>query len=123
LQLLKEALFPALQQMREALQMADYMLRRVEVRRDIVDDPLYDYMFSVERVNRLVLEGVSFREAYRQVGREIESGEFIPPKELRHTHTGSIGNLCNRQIAELMEQTVAMFDFERVREAEDSLVG
>ncbi|MDR0509514.1 MAG: argininosuccinate lyase [Rikenellaceae bacterium] len=122
LQLLKETLFPALQQMREALQMADFMLRHIEVRRNILDERKYDYMFSVETVNNLVLGGMPFREAYRKVGMEIESGEFSPSKEIRHTHIGSIGNLCNRQIAALMEEVVAGFDFEHVREAELNLV-
>ncbi|MDR2894051.1 MAG: argininosuccinate lyase [Alistipes sp.] len=122
LQLLKEVLFPALQDMKEVLAMADYMLAHVSVNEAILDDPKYAYLFSVENVNALVLEGVPFRDAYRQVGAQIESGRFNPEKSVRHTHIGSIGNLATAQIAALMEQTLTQFDFEKVEKAEADLV-
>lgn len=122
LQLLKEVLFPALQHLREAIHMADFMLAHVQVRKDILDSPMYDYMFSVETVNNLVLSGVPFREAYRQVGMNIEQGDFKPSREVNHTHVGSIGNLCNEQIAALMKNTISEFGFERALEAEESLL-
>ncbi len=121
LQLLKEALFPALQDAKEALAMADYMLAHIEVNPDILDDPRYDYLFSVESVNALVLEGVPFRDAYRTVGAEIESANFRPEKRVRHTHLGSIGNLATEQIAALMDETIAQFDFGKVERAEAGL--
>ncbi len=121
LQLLKEALFPAIESLKEALAMADYMLQRVQVRTDILDDPKYDYLFSVETVNRLVLDGVPFREAYKQVGLSIERGEYQPDKTVRHTHAGSIGNLCLGEITDQMEQVLASFEFERMLLAEAEL--
>ncbi|MDR0908089.1 MAG: argininosuccinate lyase [Rikenellaceae bacterium] len=121
LQLLKEVLFPALTDMKEVLRMADYMLEHITVNRNILDDPRYAYLFSVESVNRLVLEGTPFRDAYKAVGLQIEAGAFHPAREVRHTHEGSIGNLCNAQIASLMTSVLAEFDFDRVRDAERHL--
>lgn len=121
LQLLKEVLFPAIRSLRECIGMADYMLRHIEVRTDILDDPKYDYLFSVEVVNRLVLSGVPFREAYRQVGLEIENGTYRPNREVRHTHAGSIGNLCLDRVDALMESVLKRFDFDRFLRAEEEL--
>ena len=121
LQLLKEVLFPALQDMRQVLEMADAMLAHIEVRTDILDDPRYAYLFSVESVNSLVLGGVPFRDAYRTVGLQIEAGEFCPERQVHHTHIGSIGNLATAQIAELMDATIAQFGFEKVERAEAEL--
>ncbi len=121
LQLLKEVLFPALQDTKEILAMADYMLAHIGVNEAILDDPKYAYLFSVESVNALVLEGVPFRDAYRTVGAEIESGSFKPEKKVSHTHLGSIGNLATEQIAELMNKTLAQFDFAKVEQAEAEL--
>jgi argininosuccinate lyase len=101
--------------------MADYMLAHIEVNHDILNDPRYDYLFSVEAVNALVLQGVPFRDAYRTVGAQIESGNFKPERRVRHTHTGSMGNLATAQIAALMDATLAAFDFERIEKAEAEL--
>ncbi|HEY0769576.1 MAG TPA: argininosuccinate lyase, partial [Sphingobacteriaceae bacterium] len=98
LQLLKENLFPAFQSLNECLEMAAYMFRHIAVKDDILKDKKYLYLFSVEAVNELVLQGVPFREAYKQVGMEIENGEFKAPEKVEHTHEGSIGNLCNKEI-------------------------
>ncbi len=121
LQLLKEVLFPALQDIKEVLSMADYMLAHVEVNRNILDDPKYSYLFSVESVNALVLEGVPFRDAYRRVGAQIEAGEYEPDKKVSHSHLGSIGNLATGQIAALMDEVLALFDFGKVEAAEAAL--
>jgi argininosuccinate lyase len=121
LQLLKEALFPALADMKEVLKMTDYMLAHVSVNEHILDDLRYTYLFSVESVNEKVLEGVPFRDAYKAVGLQIEAGEYHSDKKVRHTHEGSIGNLCNTQIAELMDKVVSEFDFDRVQQAEREL--
>ena len=111
-QLLKDILFPTLELMHECLQMADYMLQYIEVNPDILDNPLYDYLFTVEEVNRRTLAGVPFREAYRQVGVEVNEGRFhyaggdhkgLKASDLGHTHLGSLGNLCNDRIAALMD--------------------
>ncbi len=121
LQLLKEVLFPAIQTLKECVGMADYMLRHIEVKRDILSDPKYDYLFSVEVVNRLALSGVPFREAYRQGGLGIENGTYRPEREVHHTHAGSIGNLCLDRVNEQMEAILARFDFERFIRAEEEL--
>ena len=111
-QLLKDVLFPALELMHECLQMADYMLGYIEVNEHILDNPLYDYLFTVEEVNRRTLAGTPFREAYRQVGVEVNEGRFrysggetagLHASDLGHTHLGSLGNLCNDKIAALMD--------------------
>jgi len=111
-QLLKDILFPALELMHECLQMTDYMLQHIEVNGHILDNPLYDYLFTVEEVNRRTLAGTPFREAYRQVGTEVNEGRFrygggqpatMKASDLGHTHLGSLGNLCNDKIAALME--------------------
>ncbi|MDE6499090.1 MAG: argininosuccinate lyase [Rikenella sp.] len=121
LQLLKEVLFPAIQTLKECVEMADYMLRHIEVKTDILEDPKYDYLFSVEVVNRLVLSGVPFREAYRQVGLEIENGTYRPQREVHHTHAGSIGNLCLDRVDSLMRSALEKFDFDRFVRAEEEL--
>lgn len=122
LQLLKEVLFPAIADLRSCLQMAHYMLENISVRTDILNDPKYDYIFSVEVVNNLVLNGMPFREAYKKVGLDIEAGNFKAPHTVHHTHEGSIGNLCNDQIAKLMDAQLEQFHFERVEQAEADLV-
>ncbi len=123
LQLLKEVLFPALQDTRQVLEMVDAMLAHIEVRTDILDDPRYAWLFSVESVNALVLKGMPFRDAYRTVGAQIEAGEFRPERQVHHTHIGSIGNLATAQIAALMNETLAQFGFEKVDRAEAELSG
>ena len=122
LQLLKESLFPAIEQMKESIQMATFMLENVSVKGGILEDSKYDYIFSVESVNNLALSGVPFREAYKEVGLAIERGEFKPERTVEHTHEGSIGNLCNMQIAELMHDILSQFNFEKVEIAESELL-
>ncbi len=102
--------------------MTTYIINKISVNEHILEDSRYDNMFSVEEVNRLVVNGVPFRDAYRQVGLDIEAGRFVPDKNIHHTHEGSIGNLCNRQIAELMEKTWKDFNFERMELAEQTLL-
>lgn len=121
LQLLKEVLFPAIQTLKECIDMADYMLHHIEVKTNILDDPKYDYLFSVEVVNKLVLSGVPFREAYRTVGLDIENGTYRPSREVHHTHAGSIGNLCLDKVEGLMAATLQKFDFDRFIRAEEEL--
>lgn len=104
LQLLKDILFPATTELCNCLQMCNMMLQHIHIRRDIIEDSRYDYLFTVEDVNRLVLSGVPFREAYRQVGMQVQQGEYKPTREVEHTHAGSIGNLCNDLIAQKMER-------------------
>lgn len=122
LQLLKENLFPAFQSLSDCLEIATYMLENIQIKEHILDDPKYDYLFSVEVVNNEVLRGVPFREAYRQIGLDIDQGKFKPSKEVAHTHEGSIGNLCNEQIEKLFATVKAGFGFAEVEEALDKLV-
>jgi argininosuccinate lyase len=122
LQLLKELLFPAFTDLKNCLHMAAFMLKHITVNADILNDPKYAYLFSVEEVNRMVLNGTPFRDAYKQVGAAIEKGEFNPDKTLNHTHEGSIGNLGNEQITASVNRVVKSFDFEKVKEAIDKLV-
>lgn len=112
-QLLKDILFPSLELMHDCLQMTDYMLAHIEVNTHILDNPLYSHLFTVEEVNRRTLSGTPFREAYRQVGTEVNEGRFkysggdtasLKASDLGHTHIGSLGNLCNDRVAELMQQ-------------------
>ena len=102
--------------------MAAYIINKIEVREDILDNPMYDPMFSVETVNKLASEGMPFRDAYKKVGLDIEAGTFRPDKNIHHTHEGSIGNLCNDRIAELMANVLEGFAFERVLNAEKQLL-
>ncbi|WP_185215944.1 argininosuccinate lyase [Sphingobacterium mizutaii] len=122
LQLLKENLFPAFQSLNDCLAIAKYMLENISIKENILDDPKYDYLFSVEVVNNEVLNGVPFREAYRKIGLDIEEGKFQPAKEVNHTHEGSIGNLCNDQIQRMFEEVKADFGFEKVDAALESLL-
>jgi argininosuccinate lyase len=117
LQLLKENLFPAFSELQSCLQMITYMIQHVQVREGILEEEKYQYLFSVDAVNALVLQGMPFRDAYKTVGAQIEEGSFTPSAAVSHTHEGSIGNLCNDKIAELMQQALAQFSFGRVETA------
>ncbi len=123
LQIIKEVFLPAFQELKDCLQMTTYIVNRIEVNEHILDDPRYDYIFSVEEVNRLAASGMPFRDAYKKVGLDIEAGRFQPCKEVHHTHEGSLGNLCNQQIQALMESNMAGFHFEKVEEAKRKLLG
>jgi argininosuccinate lyase len=113
-QLLKEAIFPALDQLEDGLAIALYALPRTSVlAQELPTDPRYTYLYSVEAVNNLVLKGVPFRDAYTQVGRDIEAGTFVPPTELNHTHLGSLGNLGNDRIREKLEKVIGDFGFKQ----------
>lgn len=122
LQIIKEIFLPAFDELKDCLTMVTHMMREVKVNEHILDDDKYALLFSVEEVNRLVLEGVPFRDAYKQVGLSIEAGKFIPTKEVNHTHEGSIGNLCNDNISALIQNILDGFTFNRVNEAEKRLL-
>ena len=122
LQLLKESLFPAITSLNECLQMATYMLQHIEVKEEILADKKYAYLFSVESVNELALNGVPFREAYKIVGENIENGTFEPGTAVNHVHEGSIGNLCNEEISGMMNDVLAQFNFEKVKGAIEKLL-
>lgn len=122
LQLLKEILFPAIQQLKQCLQMAHLMISNISVKSNILDDEKYKFLFSVEEVNKLVLSGVPFRDAYKQVGMDIEKSKYNPSTKVAHTHIGSIGNLGNNAIVEMMIRVLKTFPFEKIAEKEKALV-
>ena len=123
LQVIKELFVPAFSELEDCLDMAAYIVNRMEVNEHILDDQRYDAMFSVEEVNRRVVKGIPFRDAYKQVGLEIEAGNFVPDKKINHTHEGSIGNLCTTEVAALMKQIISGFGFDKTLAAERKLIG
>ena len=123
LQIIKEVFLPAFDELNDCLLMAAYIINKMEVNEHILDNAMYDPMFSVEEVNRLAAAGMPFRDAYKKVGLETEAGEFKANKNIHHTHEGSIGNLCNDKIEALMDKTLKEFNFERVTDAEKKLLG
>ncbi len=123
LQIIKEVFLPSFQEMKDCLQMTAYIMNRIKVNEHILDDEKYNPIFSVEEVNRLACEGMPFRDAYKKVGLDIEAGHFTPNKQVHHTHEGSIGNLCNDRITELMQHIVDGFNFEQMEQAEKELLG
>lgn len=122
LQLLKEHLFPAFRNLRDCLEMAGLMLSNIEVKDNILTDEKYKYLFSVEEVNKRVLAGMPFRDAYKEVGLDIEAGKFTYDLQLNHTHEGSIGQLCTAEIRKQMDSAVAAFPFAHVQAAIDKLL-
>ena len=125
LQIIKESFLPAFSSLKECLYMTWFMLEKIEVKEDIIKDPRYKYMFSVELVNQLVLEGMPFRDAYLEVGKKIEAGIFEIPETLHHTHEGSMGNLCNDQIKIRFDQSMKLFrqQEKHIQEKYNSLLG
>jgi argininosuccinate lyase len=122
LQLLKEHLFPAFKVLKDCIEMAGLMLSNVEIKKDILADEKYKYIFSVEEVNKLVNTGMPFRDAYKKVGLDIEAGKFEYDTSIHHTHEGSIGNLCTEEIKQQMQKVVASFSFQEVHTAIEMLL-
>ncbi|MBV5282745.1 MAG: argininosuccinate lyase [Paludibacter sp.] len=122
LQIIKEVFVPAFAELTDCLEMTAMMMAQVEVNTEILTDSRYDYLFSVEEVNRLTLTGTPFRDAYKQVGLEIEAGNFKPNKVVNHTHQGSIGNLFNNEICAYKDEVLDQFTFKKVRTAEMKLI-
>lgn len=122
LQIIKEVFLPAFDELNDCLTMVTHMMREIKVNEHILDDDKYALVFSVEEVNKRVLNGVPFRDAYKQVGLEIEAGQFVPQKQVNHTHEGSIGNLSDDKIAALMKEIMNTFQFEKVNQAEKELI-
>ena len=122
LQLLKEHIIPAFANLNDCISLMGLMLSNINIKKDLLNDEKYKYLFSVEEVNKLVLQGVPFRDAYKQIGQGIEAGNFNYTPTVQHTHEGSIGNLCNDAIKSMMEKVVLKFDFEKVHKAVDALL-
>lgn len=123
LQLIKEMLFPAIQNLKDCLRMCHLMLSNITVKSNILEDEKYKFLFSVEEVNKLVLSGVPFRDAYKKVGLDIENGKFNPDTVVKHTHEGSIGNLNLSDIQRLMANVVESFEFEKIDRSIENLLG
>lgn len=122
LQITKEILVPTLDEILECLHIANYMITHLQIEKDLLESSKYDLLFSVENVNQLVVEGTPFRDAYRQVGKEINEGTFIPNRSLNHTLAGSIGNLCTNEIRGMMDELMASYHFEKVEQAYQALL-
>ncbi len=122
LQLLKEHIIPAFKNLNDCLQMASLMLSNIEIKKDILNDDKYAYLFSVEEVNKLVLQGIPFRDAYKKVGGDIEAGKFTHSALAEHTHEGSIGNLCNDRLQAMMQKIIRKFGFNKVKIALQQLL-
>ena len=123
MQMIKESFLPAFAEIQIILQIAAFAIGEIGVNTQILDDPKYNYMFSVEEVNRLVLSGIPFRDAYKIVGKQIEEGNFNPVRNLKHTHEGSLGNLCNDEIADKFARAFSEFDKSKVDKMKASLLG
>ncbi len=121
LQIIKEVFLPSFDELKDCLKMAAYIINKMKVNEHILDNDIYNPMFSVEEVNRLAREGMPFRDAYKKVGLDIEAGKFTPNKDIHHTHEGSIGNLCNDRIQQLMDDVMAGFRFEKMDKAIEEL--
>ena len=122
LQIIKEVFIPAFAELNACIEMVALMMGEVKVNTEILNESRYDFLFSVEEVNRLTLSGVPFRDAYKQVGLEIEAGNFKPNKAIHHTHEGSIGNLCNDEITAYKNEIISQFNFEKVFKTQQKLV-
>ncbi|MDY4667496.1 MAG: argininosuccinate lyase [Prevotella sp.] len=122
LQIIKEVFLPAFDELIDCLDMATYIIGKMEVNKHILENSMYDPIFSVEEVNRLAAAGMPFRDAYKKVGLEIEAGTFKADKHIHHTHEGSMGNLCNDKIEKMMQDTLDGFHFERAENAEKQLL-
>lgn len=122
MQLLKEKLFPAIQSVKDCLRMMQLMLSSVTVKENLLQDDKYKFLFSVEEVNKLVLSGMPFRDAYKKVGLDIEQGNYNPSTMVNHTHEGSIGNLSTDQIQRMMNEAIGKFGFEKTNQALNALI-
>ena len=122
LQIIKEDYLKSFEEIKSCLEMTHIMLQHIEVKADILEDDKYKLLFTVETVNQLVNEGMPFRDAYIKVGKDVESGNYNKPSSLHHTHEGSIGNLCNKDIEKMMEANIALFPFKKIKDALSQLI-
>jgi argininosuccinate lyase len=121
-QLLKEHIIPAFKNMRDCINMAGLMIKNIEIKNDILDDEKYKYLFSVEEMNKLVLQGIPLRDAYKKIAENIEKDNFSYDTSVHHSHEGSIGNLQNHEIQQIMKNIVARFNFNKVNNALQKLL-
>lgn len=123
LQILKEVFLPAFQELMDCISIAGFAIDNMAVTKNLLDDDRYKYVFSVEDVNKLVMQGVPFRDAYKAVGGQINEGNYKPGREINHTHQGSLGNLCLEQIAGKMEMVIEGYEFQEIEIAYAKLLG
>ena len=123
MQVMKEVFLPAFGELQACMEISAYAIKNIRVNPNILDDEMYDHLFTVEEVNRLTLQGMPFRDAYKEIGRKISEGTYKPNKEVDHTHEGSIGNLCLEQIRNKKETIIEGFNFASVKEAISKLTG
>lgn len=123
LQMIKESFLPVFADIKDCLAITEYSLQHIQIKDDIIQDDKYRYLFSVEVVNEMVLGGMSFRDAYKKIGEDIEKGNFDPSREVNHSHLGSIGNLANDKIKALMESALRQFEFKKIDQALQQLLG
>ena len=123
LQVVKEVFLPAFEELEDCLDIASFAIENIHINHHILDDKKYDYLFSVEEVNKLTLAGMPFRDAYKEIGRQIAEGEFKPSGTVEHTHEGSIGNLCLDEIKKRKDEIIHNFGFETVNQAIQKLIG
>lgn len=123
LQIIKESFLPVFEEMKSCLYITKYMLENIIINDSAIHEDKYKYIFSVDVVNKMVLDGTSFRDAYKKVGMDIEAGTFKPVMEVEHTHEGSMGNLCNDKIQGMMDKIISQFAFEKIDNAEQHLLG
>lgn len=122
LQIIKENFIPVFDELKQCVEILDFMLGNIKVNNNILEDKKYDYLFSVEEINKRVINGMPFRDAYKEVGLDIEKGNFNPEKVIKHSHEGSIGNLCNDKITEKMQDIINEFNFEKAQKAVGELL-
>jgi argininosuccinate lyase len=122
MQMIKESFLPAFGELQTILDVATFMIKNVKVKKDILDDPKYTFLFSVDAVNEAVLQGVPFRDAYKLIGKQISDGTFHPPLQVKHTHEGSIGNLCNNEIALKFQKIYSSFESCKIKEVKHNLI-
>jgi len=122
LQLLKESLFPAIKNLKDCIRMATLMFENIDIKKDVLEDEKYKYLFTVEEMNKLVLQGMPLRDAYKKIGADVENKTFETNKKLHHTHEGSIGNLQNEEIKKMMEHVINRFNFKEVNDALQKLL-
>jgi argininosuccinate lyase len=121
-QILKELFLPVFPELSDCVKITGLAIDNIKVNENILEDEKYEYLFSVEEVNKLVLNGIPFREAYKIVGKAISNGEFKPVKKIKHTHEGSIGNLCLNKIGEKKDEVVSKFNFKKIENSINQLL-
>ncbi|HEU5364775.1 MAG TPA: lyase family protein, partial [Hanamia sp.] len=122
LQLLKESLFPAIKNLKDCIRMAALMFENIDIKKDILDDEKYKYLFTVEEMNKLVSQGMPLRDAYKKIGADVENKIFVTDRKANHTHEGSIGNLQNKEIKIMMDDVISRFNFKEVNDALQKLL-